>query len=201
VGALDNDGENVELYKPDPPQTLPPDAGFVPYVLTDKVRYNNREPWPTLADGQGPALRRRMLSLFGNDPANWFTDLDADGIPDDWEVKHLFSPFYAGDADVDSDGDGFSNREEYLNGTDPRLAEGVIQILEPRRAGDLLLFDFNAAPGLSYSVLYSQDLNGSPWIKLMDIQAEPSARLIPVSDSLADNGPARFYLIVTPQWM
>src|SRR5439155_16278658 len=138
AGALDNNGESIELYKPDPPQTLPPDAGFVPFVLVDKVRYNNREPWPALADGLGPALQRRVPANFGNTPANWFTDFDADGIADDWEVAHLLSPFYAGDADLDVDGDGLSNREEYLSGSDPRSAEALLQILAPRREGDLL---------------------------------------------------------------
>lgn len=199
IGVLDNAGESIELYKPDPPQTLPPDMGFVPYILLDKVRFNNREPWPALADGLGPALQRRVPADYGNDPANWFTDFDADGIADDWEVAYLFSPFYAGDADLDSDGDGLTNREEFISGTNPRIAEGLLQIASPRREADNFLFDFNAAVDQSYSVLYTDDLDGGLWIKFMDVVEEPTARTISVSDSLASNGPARFYRIVTPQ--
>ncbi|HKS38900.1 MAG TPA: lamin tail domain-containing protein, partial [Verrucomicrobiae bacterium] len=198
IGALDNNGENIELYKPDAPQSVPPDVGFVPYILADKVRYNNREPWPTLADGQGPSLQRRVPANFGNDPANWFTDFDADGIADDWEVTYLFSPFFAGDADLDFDSDGFTNREEFINGTDPRIA-GDLQILSVRREGDNFVFDFNTGADQTYSVLYSDDLTGGVWLKLMDVAPDPLPRTIQVPDSLAANGSARFYRVVTPQ--
>jgi hypothetical protein len=45
-------------------------------------------------------------------------DWDADGMPDDWEIAHWLNPGL-NDADLDSDGDGLSNRLEYERGTDP----------------------------------------------------------------------------------
>jgi hypothetical protein len=45
-------------------------------------------------------------------------DWDGDGLPDDWEVAHRLNPG-SNDADLDSDGDGLTNLEEYLRGTDP----------------------------------------------------------------------------------
>lgn len=45
-------------------------------------------------------------------------DVDGDGIPNDWEIKH-FGGDTAADANIDSDGDGFSNLDEYLAGTHP----------------------------------------------------------------------------------
>jgi hypothetical protein len=45
-------------------------------------------------------------------------DWDADGIPDDWEIRHGLNP-WVNDADIDSDGDGLTNKEEYELGTDP----------------------------------------------------------------------------------
>jgi hypothetical protein len=45
-------------------------------------------------------------------------DWDADGIPDDWEIKYGLNP-WVNDADIDSDGDGLTNRQEYEQGTDP----------------------------------------------------------------------------------
>jgi hypothetical protein len=45
-------------------------------------------------------------------------DWDADGIPDDWEIRHGLNP-WVNDADIDSDGDGLTNRQEYEQGTDP----------------------------------------------------------------------------------
>lgn len=53
-GKLANSDAKVELYKPDSPQ-LPPatDAGFVPYVLVERVHYYDVAPWPAAADGTG----------------------------------------------------------------------------------------------------------------------------------------------------
>ncbi|MBT7701860.1 MAG: DUF2341 domain-containing protein, partial [Verrucomicrobia bacterium] len=50
-----------------------------------------------------------------NKPAG--LDLDADGLPDDWEMEHFGNLDQSDDGD--SDGDGLSNLDEYENGTDP----------------------------------------------------------------------------------
>ncbi len=71
-GKLDNNGEPIELFKPDPPQGVGhPDEGFVPFILVDKVRYNDAAPWPTNAAGTGKSLQRNVIPGFGNDPTNW----------------------------------------------------------------------------------------------------------------------------------
>lgn len=46
-------------------------------------------------------------------------DSDGDGIPDEWEKRYGFNINDAADADLDSDGDLFTNREEFEAGTDP----------------------------------------------------------------------------------
>jgi hypothetical protein len=51
-----------------------------------------------------------------------YTDIDHDGMPDEWEVAMGLSPNIASDARLDTDGDGYTNLEEYLNGTHPRHA-------------------------------------------------------------------------------
>lgn len=83
-GRLSNDGESVELEKPDAP--LPdgqPDAGFVPHILVDKVRYADRSPWPSLADGNtngvGVSIQRRNALRYGNDPVNWIAGVPTPG--------------------------------------------------------------------------------------------------------------------------
>jgi pectate lyase len=57
--------------------------------------------WPELAAGIAPR------------------DSDHDGMPDDWEGMWGFHPCNAADGSGDADGDGYTNVEEYLNGTDP----------------------------------------------------------------------------------
>jgi|GEM_PF-3412552 len=59
--------------------------------------------WPVLAPGTPPA------------------DSDHDGMPDDWETQHGFDPANPADGVGDADGDGYTNLEEYLNGTNPHL--------------------------------------------------------------------------------
>jgi thrombospondin type 3 repeat protein len=46
------------------------------------------------------------------------TDDDGDGMPDDYEIANRLDPLVV-DANDDLDGDGFTNHEEFLAGTDP----------------------------------------------------------------------------------
>ncbi|MFW6164425.1 MAG: lamin tail domain-containing protein, partial [Planctomycetota bacterium] len=66
-GALDNDGESIKLYRPGEPE---PD-GTVPWIRVDRVKYDDRAPWPERPDGEGPALSRLAPTDYGNDPAHW----------------------------------------------------------------------------------------------------------------------------------
>jgi hypothetical protein len=70
-GNLDNAGDHVKLFKPDPPQSGGPDAGFVPQVLVDSVHYDVVEPWPTNVNATGLSLQRVTDAAFGDDPINW----------------------------------------------------------------------------------------------------------------------------------
>ncbi len=46
-------------------------------------------------------------------------DSDSDGMPDAWEKRYGFNPSDASNSSQDKDNDGYTNIEEYLNGTDP----------------------------------------------------------------------------------
>lgn len=66
------------------------------------------------------------LALKYNLPA----DSDGDGMPDDWEKTYGLNPADPLDAALDPDGDGFSNLDEYLNGTDPRnFYNGIVPVI------------------------------------------------------------------------
>jgi hypothetical protein len=49
-----------------------------------------------------------------------YIDTDGDGLPDKWETKHSLDPKNPADATGDLNGDGYTNIEEFINGTDPR---------------------------------------------------------------------------------
>ena len=46
-------------------------------------------------------------------------DSDRDGMPDDWEKQHGFDPDDPADGNGDTDADGYTNLEEYINNTKP----------------------------------------------------------------------------------
>ena len=48
-------------------------------------------------------------------------DSDQDGMPDEWERRYQFDLNDESDNSTDKDGDGYTNIEEYLNGTDPTV--------------------------------------------------------------------------------
>ena len=52
-------------------------------------------------------------------PADPCTDSDHDGMPDAWEEKYGFNPNDPSDANQNANGNGYTNIEEFLNGTDP----------------------------------------------------------------------------------
>jgi len=59
-----------------------------------------------------PALNPLYVRYGGEAP-----DLDSDGMDDSWEIENLLTAAYKGD--IDSDGDGVSNLDEFKNHTDP----------------------------------------------------------------------------------
>lgn len=75
LGRLNNGGDTVELSRP----TLPAGA-FLPYVLVEKVEFDNSAPWPTGAvDGGGHSLQRRTGNAYANTPENWLAAVPTPG--------------------------------------------------------------------------------------------------------------------------
>lgn len=71
AGNLQDNGELLELLRPDSPDVEPGGAVVVPYIVVDAVRYGARAPWPAGASGTGSSLERISSADFGNDPVNW----------------------------------------------------------------------------------------------------------------------------------
>jgi hypothetical protein len=80
--SLSDGGETFQIERPDPPQPPGrPDAGFVPYVRVDKVRYDDDPPFPAEPDGfridinnpnsVGHCLIRKFPEQYGSDVINW----------------------------------------------------------------------------------------------------------------------------------
>jgi len=211
-GALANEGDNLELLKPDPPQLPPhPDAGFVPYVLVEHVHYLPTAPWPTNGIGAGASLQRNVPGRFGNEPLNWFTstptaslnsttDTDGDGLPDYWEIEHSLNPNSSvgvNGANGDPDGDGQSNWQEFLPGTSPNDAADYLHISSAVVSAGSVTIGFRAVGGHTYSVLYSDNSPAGPWHKLADAPVSANSTSVAVVDQIVRTG-GRFYRLVAP---
>jgi len=82
MGRLDNAGDVIELLRPDNPVQPPAtDAGYVPYLLVDRVCYDDASPWPMAADSGGASLQRIEQASYGNDPVNWKAEAPTPGRP------------------------------------------------------------------------------------------------------------------------
>lgn len=69
-GSLDNGGETLRLVRPG--------ANGLSEIRVSDVRYDNRPPWPTVADGQGPSLQLIDPSQDTWRPANWMATIPGD---------------------------------------------------------------------------------------------------------------------------
>lgn len=212
-GNLSNSGETLELDRPDNPQAPPhPDAGFVPYLLTDSIDYLSGPPWPTGAAGTGSSVQRSTPANYGNDPANWFVaaptpgrdnstnvaDANGDGLPDAWQIQY-FGSITAPQAapGADPDGDGFNNLQEYLAGTNPTDAQDFLRFESVVATQGQLVLQFKAVAAKTYSILSSSAPAGG-WVKLTDIPPQATGGTLSVTDTIAPSGQARFYRLVTP---
>ncbi len=71
------------------------------------------------SDGDGLPDGRETF-IHNTSPSS--EDTDADSMPDGWEIENQLNPLLA-DGGSDLDGDGVTNADEYLAGTDPNLSD------------------------------------------------------------------------------
>jgi hypothetical protein len=210
LGRLANEGDTIELYKPDPAQLPPhPDAGFVPRVLVEKISYSAFAPWPSAITPGSESLQRLVAGDYGNDPVNWKSapptagrddstndgDSDHDGLLDTWELSHFGT--LERDGTGDFDGDRMSDRDEFIAGTDPKNAADALKFTSVVRTETQTVLEFHVVAGKTYTVLYKERLTDPQWQKLENIPAQASDGTYPVTDP-APSTATRYYRLVTP---
>ena len=123
-------------------------------------------------------------------------DADGDGTPDLWESAYGLATNNPADAVIDSDGDGLSNRAEYLAGTDPTNALSYLKI-DSITAGGGASIAFGTISNHTYTVQFTEALAIGAWSRLADVPARASNRTERILDPRFTTN--RFYRLATPQ--
>jgi Tol biopolymer transport system component len=142
-----------------------------------------------------PPDLNRLPDLFAQAP-DVTLDSDGDGIPDWWMMKYFGHPTgQANDhsqAQDDADGDGFTNYQEFLTGTDPTNPNSYFHLQISQAAAPNLLLSWPSVPGKSYQVQFNVDLTSLSWANLgAAVVATSSGSLI-----VTPAQPAVYYRVV-----
>ena len=141
----------------------------------------NGQEYPVMHPDRLPRVGRAGGVIFHN--LNLGTDLDDDGLPDEWEwwlIENswgLLSTLEEVRPEDDPDGDGVSNWHEYLAGTDPAwsadrpVIEAMLYLPDSGHLG-IALF---SVPGKTYKVWATADLaNGMASWQPQPITLDPA---------------------------
>jgi hypothetical protein len=108
-----------------------------------------------LRDGRRSALS--TVAVGGT----WGEDANFDGLPDDWQALYWgLNPLTWPTASADGDGDGATNLQEFLAGTNPGSRDSSLRLAMIRTAQGLWL-NWNTEPGSVYQVQTST--NATTW--------------------------------------
>ena len=128
-----------------------------------------------------------------------FTDTDGDKMQNSWETANGLNLNNASDANLDTDGDGMTNLQEFLAGTAPRSAASRLTAEVMKSGSNQFVIRFTAQAYKSYTVQYKNALPDAAWTKLGDIPAAVGIRPLDVTDTTGTAGSSRFYRVVAPQ--
>lgn len=188
--------------------------------MTLRVSYDEGQTWPVsnqvYAAGSAYSSVTKLANgdiglLFEKDP---YGNLDyarrsifeitggADSLPayDVWAGQQftpaqLSNPVISG-PDADADGDGRTNFEEFMAGTDPLSAASFLQLnIAPAGGGTQL--SFSGVSNKSYTIQSRDSPNSGSWTGFTNVNTLPSN--ITISVPVAATNDKRFFRLATPQ--
>jgi type VI secretion system Hcp family effector len=117
-------------------------------------------------------------------------DDDNDGMPDSYEQAFGLNPL-VNDANGDLDGDGMTNYEEYVAGTDPGKATSNFRVSATQVDATTARLTWTSAAGKTYEVKASAQVNGT----YSTIKTVPSAGDGATSTTVPLSLPGQFFII------
>lgn len=123
------------------------------------------------------------------------TDGDSDGMPDSYEAATPgLSATHAGDAALDNDGDGTTNLQEFVAGTNPNEGASRLSSTGSISGADFLLA-FSSVKERFYQVERA-DAPGGPWSKVA-LHVEGTGGIVNVTVPLRGGEARKFYRVGT----
>lgn len=137
------------------------------------------------------------LAEYHHGTSPWSADTDEDGLGDLWEVENRLNPndsYGMNGADGDPDGDGMTNIEEMIAGTDPNSAQSAFAItsIGPNNPGVVIVWQ--TVQGKRYRVYAAGELGGE-WSAL-GTEVVGTGECGTFVDETADSAKARYYRVV-----
>lgn len=125
-------------------------------------------------------------------------DRDRDGLPDGWEDAHALDADNPGDAELDADGDGLTNLQEFAVGTHPRDKSSTLAMEATVRPDGQLELRFGAVAGRTYTVQYRDSLTRGDWLPLLHLGPAATTATVSLTDASPGQNATRYYRVVTP---
>jgi len=135
---------------------------FVFTNITDLLVTNQSVAFPGLSDPQGANTAVTLVFAV-------LADNDQDGLGDTWELSNFGNLSVAPGADAD--GDGRSNLQEFVEGTDPHDAGNVLRIISFTASPGTVSISFFASRGKTYALETSASVTG-PWTEIRPVSGE-----------------------------